>query len=633
LLTALGLVAGLDSVLRLRTGDHNTALLMVVGGLSYAAAWPIVTPVVRSGLAAPMLVIAVLAALVLSGRARVWVIGVLAAIVAAQAAWPLFGLGSTREALTQTIVSGGALFFVLLAVGLARGAVEASERDRREIFTGVPIGLFRLSRNGRITEVNPQLAAMLGQESDQLVGKLITELYDDPADVQILADDLETTGSSQSYTQRVRRADGSHAVLRGNVQTVRDPEGSILYYAGAVEDLTERLAMEERAHAEADRFQSVFDLAPIAIWEQDWSAVAQGLDELRAQGVSDLRAHLATYPDDIFRLINSIRFTDVNPAGMRIIGARTRQEAFDNVVHRDSPPEVIESLVTQLEAMWLGLDRASAEFIGQSVDNEPLDITLIWGVGRTQEGVLDPSRVIVVLADVSEARVAQRQLASLIESKDELVASVSHELRTPISSIMGMAHELHDRGEEFSDEERAELLAVIADQSREVANIVEDLLVATRADVESLTIRPELLLLADEIRRVVANEKSAVAVAIEADETTTAWVDPLRLRQILRNLLSNARRYGGDAVTVRVRTDLDRVVVEVADDGPGVPPGEEEAIFQPYTRKRSDQALPGSIGLGLSVSRRLARLMGGDLVYRPDQGSIFELSLPLPRHD
>lgn len=626
ILTALGLVAGLDSIRRLRAGDHNTALLMVVGGLSYAAAWPIVSPAVRSGLTAPMLVIAVLASLMLSGRARVWVISVLGAIVAAQAAWPLFGLASPREALTQTTVSGGALFFVLLAIGLARGAVEASERERRQIFTGVPVGLFRLSRNGRITEVNPQLATMLGHEPEQLIGRLITELFDDPADVQVLADDLDATGSSQSFTQRVRHADGSHAVLRGRVQTVRDPEGNLLYYAGAVEDLTEHLAMEERIHAEADRFQSVFDLAPIAIWEQDWSAVAQGLDKLRRQGVSDLRTHLAGHPDHFFRLVGTIRFTNVNPAGMRIIGARTREEAFASVVNRDSPPDVIEALVTQLEALWLGLDHISADFVGHRIGGQPLDITLIWGVGRTQGGALDPSRVIVVLADVSEARQAQRQLASLIESKDELVASVSHELRTPIASIMGMAHELHDRADDFSDEERSELLGIIADQSREVANIVEDLLVATRADIESLTMRPELLRLADEVRRFVVNEKSAVA--IEADENATAWVDPLRLRQILRNLLSNARRYGGDAVTVRVRTDSHRAVVEVADDGLGVPTGEEEDIFQPYIRNRSDRALPGSIGLGLSVSRRLARLMGGDLVYRRGTGSVFELSIP-----
>src|SRR5690606_29780586 len=98
-------------------------------------------------------------------------------------------------------------------------------------------------------------------------------------------------------------------------------------------------------------------------------------------------------------------------------------------------------------------------------------------------------------------------------------------------------------------------------------------------------------------------------------------------------LLSNALRYGGDSVTIRVRTDRERVVVEVIDDGPGVPPGEEEAIFQPYIRNRSDRALPGSIGLGLSVSRRLARLMGGDLTYRRDDLSVFELSIPLARED
>lgn len=629
-LTALGLVAGLDSIRRLRSDNHDTAVLIIVAGLSYVAAWPLVSPTIRSALAAPLLAIAVLAALVLSGAARVRVIATLAAVVAAQAAWPLFGLATASDALIQTAVSGGALFIALLAIGLARGAVEASERDRREIFTGVPVGLFRLSRSGRITEANPQLAAILGHDVDSLVGRLLTELFDDPTDVQVLADDLETTGTSQTYTQRVRRADGSHVVLRGRVQTVRDSAGNLLYYAGAVEDLTERLAAEERAHTEADRFQSVFDLAPIAIWEQDWSAVADGLEELRHQGVADLRTHLSTHPDDFFRLVEGIRFTAVNPAGMRIIGARTRQEAFASVVSRDSPPEVVESLVTQLEGLWLGLDHVSADFIGRSIDGSPLDTTLIWGVGRTKDGALDPSRVIVVLADVSEARQAQRHLASLIESKDELVASVSHELRTPIASIMGIAYELHDRSADFDADERAELLAVIADQSREVANIVEDLLVATRADVESLPMHPEPLLLADEIRRVVARDAASVSVAIEGDEELTAWVDPLRFRQILRNLLSNAHRYGGDAVTVTVSAATDRVLVEVADNGAGVPPGEEEAIFQPYTRGRSDRALPGSIGLGLPVSRRLARLMGGDLVYRRDRGSVFELSMPLP---
>jgi signal transduction histidine kinase len=107
-----------------------------------------------------------------------------------------------------------------------------------------------------------------------------------------------------------------------------------------------------------------------------------------------------------------------------------------------------------------------------------------------------------------------------------------------------------------------------------------------------------------------------------------AWVDPLRFRQIVRNLLTNARRYGGANVTIRAGVDRAGIYVQVIDDGPGVPAGDRERIFQPYVRAAADSALPGSIGLGLPVSRRLARLMGGDLVYRHDAGSIFEIRLP-----
>lgn len=627
-LTGFGLVAGLDSRRRLRRGDDNPALLMIIGGLSYAAAWPIVPPAVRSGLAAPVIAIAVLGALVLPAPTRRVVLTIFAAILAGQATWPLLGLSTARDALSQTLVTGGALFIALLTVGLARGAVEASERERREIFLGVPVGLFRLSRNGRITDVNPQLASMLGYRGDDLRGRLLVELFDQPAQVQELAVGLEASGSPQAYVQQVRRADGSHATLRGHIQEVRAPTGELLYYAGAVEDITEQIAAEARAHAEAERFQSVLDLAPIAIWEQDWSEVVARLDALRERGVSDLRDYLDTDMDEFFALAKSIRFTNVNPAALKIIGAETRQQAFASVITRDSPPEVIGSLIAQFEALWLGHDHVSVDFVGRRVDGEPIDITLIWGVGRSADGSIDPSRVIVVLADVTEARNAQRHLASLIESKDELVASVSHELRTPISSIMGMAYELHDRASDFSESERQELLSLIAEQSREVANIVEDLLVATRADIETLAIHHEAVAVVDEVRRIVAADKMDEKVTVSSESDVVAWADPLRLRQILRNLLSNARRYGGDTVNIIVRGDTDRVVVSVADDGPGVPPEEEEEIFLPYTRSRTDEAMPGSIGLGLPVSRRLARLMGGDLVYRFDGGSVFELSLP-----
>lgn len=106
---------------------------------------------------------------------------------------------------------------------------------------------------------------------------------------------------------------------------------------------------------------------------------------------------------------------------------------------------------------------------------------------------------------------------------------------------------------------------------------------------------------------------------------------------MIRNLLTNAVRYGGPNVKVAIEagngeTGDDRAILAVIDDGPGVKSVDQERIFDPYYRSRPDVALTGSVGLGLSVERQLARLMGGDLVYiRRNEMTRFELTLPLDR--
>jgi signal transduction histidine kinase len=112
-------------------------------------------------------------------------------------------------------------------------------------------------------------------------------------------------------------------------------------------------------------------------------------------------------------------------------------------------------------------------------------------------------------------------------------------------------------------------------------------------------------------------------------EQVAALGDPLRVRQILRNLLTNAGRYGGDEVSVEVGVAGTTAWLAVSDNGQGVPEKDAELIFDSY--QRSDNAVqePKSVGLGLSVSRKLARMMGGDITYsRRDDLTRFELTLP-----
>ena len=218
------------------------------------------------------------------------------------------------------------------------------------------------------------------------------------------------------------------------------------------------------------------------------------------------------------------------------------------------------------------------------------------------------------------------------ESKDGLLASVSHEIRTPLTAIVGLSEEMAMSRTSLGDEELDELNRIIAVQSRELAELVEDLLVASRADFGNLSIRAEEVDLHDQVSRVVEGVRESHPTYKQLSvvgEPVTAWADPLRVRQVIRNLLTNAVKYGGDRIAIQVEARDNQAMVVVTDDGAGVPESEAELIFERYYRSSQSPTQPGSVGIGLPVSRQLAEMMGGTLSYsRGGRYPQFELSLP-----
>jgi len=112
-------------------------------------------------------------------------------------------------------------------------------------------------------------------------------------------------------------------------------------------------------------------------------------------------------------------------------------------------------------------------------------------------------------------------------------------------------------------------------------------------------------------------------------EDVVAWADPLRVRQVIRNLLTNAIKYGGEQIILGVSENEGRAQVMVADDGVGVPVLESDLIFERYYRSAQSPTQPGSVGIGLAVSRQLADMMDGTLEYIDGENQHrFVLSLP-----
>lgn len=629
LLLASGATAvGGISWMELRRPEPTIERPVLVSVLTFAIAAPLVPAAPRGAFGAVFALMLVAGVLVVPERALGRFVAELGLVGATPLTWPLLGIEGWGESLASFAVIVGCYALGAASVLLVRRALVRSEQTRLEIYRRVPVGLFRTSpATGRLIDANPALVEMLGYSSfEEMASRPAEDLYVDPADRKAIYARLAEHGGPQRFAHRLRRADGTPVWVRGYVQEHRE-QGRLLAYEGVVEDVTQRREAEEASREMAARLRTVFHRAPIALWEEDFSAVAARLDLLRDDGITDLAAFLDASPGTLDTLVRDIRFVDVNPAGIELLGAGDLEEALLAVAPRPLPAAVAASFREQLLAVWEGKDSFRREFTGHRVDGSPTHLELHWAAGLAG-GRPDYARVVVAIIDIGIVKQAERELAGIIESKDELVASVSHELRTPIGTIMGMALELEQHDGAFGEAERRELIGLIAEQSRELSDIVEDLLVATRADPTTLAVRPEVVDVATQIERIVAATPIRPELAVTG-RPILAWADPLRLRQILRNLLTNAIRYGGGVIRIEAGRAPGRVVVRVIDHGPGIPRADRERVFQPYATVGA-VGVPGSIGLGLPVSRRLARLMGGDLVYVGGRPTTFELSLPAP---
>jgi signal transduction histidine kinase len=217
------------------------------------------------------------------------------------------------------------------------------------------------------------------------------------------------------------------------------------------------------------------------------------------------------------------------------------------------------------------------------------------------------------------------------------VAGVSHELRTPLAQVRMFAETLL-LGRVRSEEERHRSLQIIDQEARRLTHLVENILLFSRAERQTVSLNPEPVAVGPQVREVLegfaplANARQ-VTVASELADGVEAVADAGALRQIILNLLDNAVKYGpaGQTVTVRVRAAGDWVRLEVDDQGPGIPAASRRRVWESYYRLARDagSAVAGS-GIGLSVVMELVLLQNGRawIVDAAGGGARFIVDLP-----
>jgi PAS domain S-box-containing protein len=311
---------------------------------------------------------------------------------------------------------------------------------------------------------------------------------------------------------------------------------------------------------------------------------------------------------------------EVNKAMSRILGYDRHHLTGSNIsglVHVDDHPELGEAW----EQMGNGVTHRATEWMRWlTAGGRP-----VWAkvslslVPRSED---QAALVILQLEDADSAHEERLRLEGVLQDKDDLVATLGEEIRKPLDLLI----DLTDLAEHAHVDTGAALPKIEA-HAREIASIVDDMVVSARADSMPVPVVSQSVDAETICRGVLMGfEADSVATSYEA---RPMWADPLLMRRIVANLVGNAIRYGGPDVRLRTFSSGPDTVIQVSDDGPAIPDGERERIFDGDFRNGQRVTSPAAVGLSLTVGRHLARLMEGDVEYFRQGGrNLFELRLP-----
>jgi PAS domain S-box-containing protein len=498
-------------------------------------------------------------------------------------------------------------------------SVAKSERLHRFLFEASNDMIVRIDLDGLLSYVSPASRNILGYEVEELVGTSF-ESYVHPDDLPQVALSFKPPGAGV-MAYRHRMADGRYAWVEGNYRLVNGAgPGTPLEYIASIRDIGERKAAEEAA-----------DLARAQLEESNrLLTMAEAL-----AGVGHWRLNAADesmfWSDEVYRI-----------HGRSVGDTPTISEGLD-AYH----PEDREMVGTYVDSALN--EGKSWSFIGRIVrsDGEERCVRSDAQVERSPDGKI--SGVFGTFLDITEQRKAEAELIAArdeaeqsAKAKSAFLATMTHEIRTPMTGVLGMIEllrsdiDLPDR-ERFFDslQESAKLLMAVLNDVLDYSKIENGnvMLEDVSFDIGKLAQATINLF------HNAASEKGLqVSLTCPVGSALLVRGDPIRIKQVMSNLISNAIKFTGDGL-IELRLSMTpghcgrhKWHVEVRDTGIGIDPSDAQNLFQPFIQADASTTRQfGGTGLGLAISRRLIEAMGGEIGMNsvPGQGSTFWFKIEL----
>lgn len=499
------------------------------------------------------------------------------------------------------------------------------EQRFRTVFEQAPIGIALLGHDGTVLSANPALAELLGYSPTELVGNHVS-LYlhpDDHIEGANLFARLVSEGVPYEREARYLHRSGRTIWVLTAVRPVYDADGNFQYAIDMHQDIT-RIKLAERSLAESEeRFRTIFESAPVGmvLFDELARPITANAAFVRMLGysVSELRERdylELTHPEDRAETLDRLH---------RILSGHSRQERYEKrMLRKDGTILWVDLLTTAIRDTHHRLRYLVSILV---------DIT--ERVRATQE--------LRQLAEELDARVrrrtreleeANRLLESINQDLRQFAFTISHDFQQPLRTISSFLQLIERRIGPHLEGSDQELLDAVIESAGRLSRMLNGLLRYSQVGRQELVAQPVPLgEVVEEVTRSLRAMIQETGAKVDIEPLPTVYGDRTLLEQLVQNLLENAIKFRGEAPPqVRFFVDSsegDRVTLAVQDNGVGIPPEDQERIFEVFQRGSRAGERPGT-GLGLALCRRIVERHGGKIWLEslPGEGTTVFFTLP-----